>query len=91
MQYFEVNGVKVFPIDIWDEYIQSYENDGVKWNNPHRAVMCTKNNLLCGTPSDELIKTLSIWFSNDDQDVKMLARDKMGTLIFDDTLVQVAI
>jgi len=53
--------------------------------------MATKKNLLCGTPSDELIHTLQIWFSNDDQNVKMLARDKIGTLIFDDTLVQVAI
>ncbi|MFZ4412450.1 MAG: hypothetical protein ACOYOV_05140 [Bacteroidales bacterium] len=91
MQYFEVNGVKCFPIDLWDEYIQAFEDNGTKWNNPHRAVMTTKANMLCGTPSSELIKTLQIWFSNDDQNVKMLARDKIGTMIFDDTLVQVAI
>lgn len=91
MQYFEVNGVKVFPIDLWDQYIQTYEDNGTKWNSPHRAVYLNKSNLLCGTPSDELIKTFRIWFSDDDQNVKMLARDKIGTLIFDDTLVQVAI
>ena len=91
MQYFEVNGCRVFPIDLWDEYIQTFEDNGTKWNNPHRAVMCRMENMMVGTPSDELIKYMNIWFSDDDQNVKLLARDRIGTLIFDDTQVQFAI
>lgn len=91
MQFFRRGGVDIYPIDLWDKYIQEYQSNGTKWNSPHRAVFTFKNNLKFGVASTELLASLDIWFSKDDQDVKMLAKDKCGTLIFDDTLVEVAI
>lgn len=91
MQYFKYRGVDIYPIQLWDSYIQEYEDNATKWNNPHRAVFTTKSNLKVGTPSNDMVGTLDMWFSKDDQDFKMLAKDKMGVLIMDDTLVQVAI
>ena len=89
--YFTVNGVDVFPIDIWDMYIQKFFDNGTCWDNPHRAVYTSSRNLIVGTPNEELLSYFDIWFSKDDQATKMLAKDKIGALIFDDTLVQVAI
>lgn len=90
MQYFKRKGVDIYPIDLWDSFIQEFENTGTSWNSPHRAVFTTTSNLLAGTPSNDLIDVLNVWFSNDDQDVKMLARDKIGFLIMDSSLIQVA-
>lgn len=90
MQYFKRKGVDIYPIDLWDTLIQEFENTGTSWNSPHRAVFTTTSNLLAGTPSTDMIANLQTWFSQDDQDVKMLARDKIGLLIMDSTLIQVA-
>lgn len=91
MKKFQRKGVDIYPIPLWDAYIQEYENNGTKWNNPHRAVFTTIGNLNVAAPNDTLISDLKVWFSNDDQDTKMLARDKFGVLILDDTLFQYAI
>jgi len=91
MKMFKRKGVDIYPIPLWDAYIQEYENNGTKWNNPHRAVFTTKENLHFAAPNDELVTTLQVWFSADDQDTKMLARDKFGVLILDDTLFQYAV
>ena len=91
MKKFQRKGVDIYPIPLWDAYIQDYENNGTKWNNPHRAVFTTIGNLNVAAPNDTLISDLKVWFSNDDQDTKMLARDKFGVLILDDTLFQYAI
>ena len=91
MKFFKRKGVDIYPIPLWDAYIQEFEDNGTKWNNPHRAVFTTKENLNFAAPNSELVTTLQVWFSADDQDTKMLARDKFGVLILDDTLFQYAI
>lgn len=91
MQYFKYRGVDIYPIPLWDSYIQEYEDNGTKYNSPHRALYTTKSNLYIAAPGTDLVSTLQTWFSADDQDVKMLARDKFGTMNLDDTLFQMAI
>ena len=91
MQYFKRKGVDIYPIDLWDVFIQTYEDNGTKFNNPHRAVFTTKSNLHIGTPSSDLIETLDIWFNKDLQQTRMLAKDQIGAQLVDATLVMYAV
>ena len=91
MQYFKRKGVDIYPIDLWDVFIQTYEDNGTKFNNPHRAVFTTKSNLHIGTPSGDLIETLDIWFNKDLQQTRMLAKDQIGAQIVDTTLLMYAV
>ena len=91
MKAFTHNGVKVIPFKYWDVLIQEYYDNTRKWDSPHRAVYYNPANFLVGTPSSQMLKTFKTWFSDDDQDVKMLARDWFGTMIFETDQVQIAI
>ena len=91
LKFFRRGGVDIYAIPIWDKYIQTYEDNGTYWNNPHRALYTTKSNLFSGHPGTNPVSVFDAWFSKDDQDFKMLARDKFGVLILDDTLFQLAI
>lgn len=84
------NGITFIALPIWDDMIRKYYDDGTKWNYPHRAVYTSKSNLKFGIESDSAMATLDVWFSKDDQDVKVLARDEVGTLIWEDDLVTFA-
>lgn len=91
LKFFRRKGVDIYPIKLWDKYIQTYEDNGTYWNNPHRALYITKDNQYTGHPGSNPVSSFDAWFSKDDQDFKMLARDKFGVLILDDTLFQYAI
>lgn len=91
LKFFRRKGVDIYPIKLWDKYIQAYEDNGTYWNNPHRALYITKDNQYTGHPGANPVESFTSWFSPDDQDFKMLARDKFGVLILDDTLFQLAI
>lgn len=84
------NGETVIALPMWDEMIRSFEDDGTRWNNPHRAVYASKSTLMAGTESSDLLGALKIWFSDDDQDVKIIARDDVGTMIWEDNLIMMA-
>lgn len=86
------NGVSLMAIPFWDEMIQGYETvaGGKAWNKPHRALYTIKDNLLIGVEGDSEIADLQVWFNKDEQMNKILAKDKLGTLIAQDDLVQVA-
>lgn len=84
------NGEIIQPLPIWDDMINRFENDGTKLNKPFRAVFANKNNLMAGIESSEGLSSLDIWFSQDAQDVKILAREDVGTMIWEDDLVQFA-
>ena len=83
----QYNGHTILSLPIWDEMIRSFEDNGTSWNKPHRAVFAGKSNLKAGVHSNNMIADLKIWFSDDDQDNKMLVRDKLGTLVWEDDLI----
>ena len=86
----EYNGQTILALPIWDEMIQSFEDTGTNWNNPHRAVFASKNDLKAGTESSDMIAFLKFWFSDDDQVNRMLVKDKVGTLTWEDDLIMFA-
>ena len=84
------NGQTIIALPIWDEMIQSFEDDGTKWNNPHRAVFASKTTLKAGTESFDMIADLQIFFVQKDQMNHMLVKDKVGTLVWEDNLTMFA-
>lgn len=88
------NGETIQPLPIWDDMIARFESSGtgatLALNKPFRAVFANKNNLMAGIESSEGLTSLNVWFSQDDQDVKILAREDVGTMIWEDDLIQFA-
>jgi hypothetical protein len=84
-------GVDMYAVPVWDEFIRTFEDNGTKWNNPHRALLTTGKTLNFGSPATDSIGDLQTWFDRKDQMNYMLAKDELGTLIPDDRLVQFAV
>lgn len=58
--YFD--GIEVKVRYDWDRYIKTYQDNGIKWNLPHRAVFTTKSNIPVGTLSEEDLTKLDVFF-----------------------------
>ena len=86
----EYNGAPVYSVSLWDRFIQKYENNGTKLNLPHRAVFGAPRELLVGTPANELISDLDIFFDRKDRMNYIYSTGKLGTLIGQDDLFQIA-
>lgn len=86
----EYNGVFVYRVSIWDRFIQKYQNNGTKLNLPHRAVFGSPKQLFVGTPADDIISDLDIWFDRNTRTNKLYSTGKLGCLIGEDNLFQLA-
>ncbi|KGO91752.1 hypothetical protein [Flavobacterium subsaxonicum] len=58
--YFD--GIEVKVRYDWDRYIKEYQNNGTKYNLPHRAVLTTKSNIPVGTLSEEDLSKLDVFY-----------------------------
>lgn len=87
----EYDGRKIIALDIWDRMIKKYEDTGLALNCPHRAVVTSAENLFVGTNDKDKIASLSIHFNDKDRKNYIYAASKIGTLVGEDALVQVAI
>ena len=91
MKVTEYNGVPVYQIPVWDRMIMKYQNDGTKLNLPHRAVFGSPSSKCwIGTPANDLISELDIWFDKKDRMNYLYSTGKMGTQIGQDDLFQLA-
>lgn len=86
----EYNGVPIYRVSIWDRFIQKYQNNGTKLNLPHRAVFGSPKQLFVGTPANQLISDLDIWFDRKDRVNYLYSTGKLGCLIGEDYLFQIA-
>lgn len=86
----EYNGVKIYAISLWDRMIQRYENNGKSLNLPHRAVFGTPKQMFVGTPANNIISDFDLWFNKDERVVKHYSAGRLGTLIGEDNLFQLA-
>ena len=84
------NGVQMIAIPFLDEIIKGCEtvSGGKAWNKPYRALYTIKDDLLVGMESESEVADIQVWFNKDEQTNKILSKDKIGTLIADDNLVQ---
>lgn len=87
----EYDGRKIIALDIWDRMIKKYEDTGTALNCPHRAIVCSPNNLFVGTNDKDKIASLSLTFNDETKYNNIYAHSKIDTLVGEDALVQVAI
>jgi hypothetical protein len=59
---FQVDGIDVIPFQFLDRHIRGYENNGTKWNQPHRAIFTTKSNLQIGTEESSNLSELDPFY-----------------------------
>lgn len=85
-----VNGYVCTPLDIWDEQIMAFEDNGKYYNKRHRAAMFPKNNLLMGTSSSTMMKNLDAFYDRLTKITRLEALDSIAPLIIQDNLIQVA-
>lgn len=86
----EFNGYHIISVPIWDRLIREFQNDGTKLNLPHRAYYGSADELLVGTPANDVISDVEMWFNQDERQVKEYATGKIGTEIGQDNLFQIA-
>lgn len=90
IQLSSYDGHPVVVLDIWDRMIKKYEDNGTSLNCPHRALVTSASNLFMGTPDNDVIANLDITFDHVTRLNHIYAASKIGTLIGEDDLVQVA-
>lgn len=84
------DGVGLVVVPEWDTIIRNFEDDGTKWNNPHRAVFVNPDNLMVGTSDKSLFAELTIGFDDKQRENYVYAASNIGTLINNDALIQAA-
>ena len=62
-------GKKIIVNEHWDRTIAAYQNNGTKFNLPHRIVYSVKSNLPIGTLDQNEFKELSVWYDKTDRKV----------------------
>lgn len=90
VQMSEYNGVKIYRCDMWDEVIQTMQNNGTKLNLPHRAVYAAPSLLLAASPAANFVSNLDIFFDRKSRTTNIYAGGKIGALVGQDDLIQVA-
>lgn len=55
-------GVPIKMMDIWDRTIDQYQDNGTKWNLPHRAVLTIKENIPVATYAKEDLESLDVFY-----------------------------
>lgn len=84
------DGYGIMAVPEWDTIIREYEDDGTKWNNPHRAVFVNPENLLVGTSDTSLFAELETGFDNKERVNYSYIASNIGTLIADGRMIQAA-
>lgn len=85
------NGETLLALPLWDEMIAAYEDKGATLNYPHRALFAAKDTLWGGVESqNDFMPNLKIWFSDDNQVNYILGREELGTMVWEDDLIQFA-
>jgi hypothetical protein len=91
---FEVSqwdGIPMYVVPLWDEWIAAYENNGTKLNNPHRIVMTTKSNLVIGMEGTTLFDNVNSFYDQKSRTNRIEVSDAFDVKILNDDLVQVGI
>jgi hypothetical protein len=83
------DGVPIYGIPLWDQWIKSYENNGTKLNDPHRAVYTTISTLNIGMACTTLFENINSFYDKRSRMNRMEAVDAFDAKIVDDRLLVV--
>jgi len=87
---FKIQGVTVIPFGFLDRMITSYEDNGVKYNNPHRAVFTTKGNLQIGVENTRDLTELDPFYDKPSKKYYVDYAFNLDALVARDELAVVA-
>lgn len=87
----QIQGVTLIPFSFWDRMITTYEDNGTKYNNPHRAVFSSVSNLQIGVEQTSDLSNLDPFYDKKtkryyvdyayDLDA-LVARDYLATIAY---------
>ena len=80
------NGVQYVALPKWDEYIQYFESG----NNPYRAVLTNRDNILIGTPGGEFVMDFDMHFDRITRAMYIYGTGKLGAMLRNDAAFQAA-
>lgn len=85
------NGIKVVALPIWDEYIGgTLSTESAPIKNLYRAVYTTTDNILVGVSGDNEFAEFDIMFDHSSRANKIFIKDRIGALVAEDDMVQMA-
>ena len=83
------DGIRLVSIPLWDQWIRAYENDGARWNDPHRIVYTTVSNLAVGMVCTSLFERINSFYDQRSRYNRIEAVDAFDAKIIDDRLLMV--
>lgn len=83
------DGIRIVAIPLWDQWIQAYENNGTKWNDPHRVVYTTVSNLNIGFACTGAFENINSFYDPRSRYNRIEAIDAFDAKIIDDRLLMV--
>ncbi len=91
LQLAQWDGWPLISVPLWDEWIMAYEDNGTKYNNPHRIVAATKSNLKIGMEGTSLFDTVDVHYDKTTKYNYIDVIDSFDAKVLMDELVQVGI
>ncbi|MCJ7811996.1 hypothetical protein MUP95_01580, partial [bacterium] len=83
------DGIRIVSVPLWDQFIRAYENNGVRWNDPHRVVYTTVANLNIGMACTSLFENINSSYDQRSRLNRIEAVDAFDMKIIDDRLLVV--
>jgi len=83
------DGIPLLSFPLLDQMIRAYENNGVRWNDPHRVVYTTLSNLVIGMACTSLFENLNSFYDPMSRKNRLEASDAFDAKIIDDRLLMV--
>jgi hypothetical protein len=83
------DGIRIVSIPLWDQWIKAYENNGTRWNDPHRMVYTTVSNLNIGMACTDLFTNVNTFYDQRSRINRIEAVDAFDAKIIDDRLLMV--
>lgn len=90
IQMSKYDGHNILVLDIWDRMIKKFQDNGTALNCPHRAILTSPQNLFAGTTAKDAISDVSVTFDDVTRLNHIFAQSNIGTLVGENSLVQVA-
>jgi hypothetical protein len=87
----EWDGIPMLSVPLWDAWIAAYENNGTKYNNPHRIVYTTKSNLIIGMEGTTLFDNVNSFYDKKSRVNRIETSDAFDAKVLNDDLLQVGI
>jgi hypothetical protein len=83
------DGIPIYSICLWDQWIRAYESHVTHLNDPHRAVYTTKSNLNIGMACTSLFENINTFYDPRSRYNRIEAVDAFDAKIIQDALLMV--